>query len=52
MCWNMTDLFLGCTDIDDALHVRELGNGNYEVHASNYLEINQGHVIPDRRAHC
>ena len=21
----------GCTDIDDALHIRELPNGNYEV---------------------
>lgn len=23
--------FLGCQDIDDALHARELGNGNWEV---------------------
>ena len=24
----------GCTDIDDALHVRRLDNGNYEVRSS------------------
>lgn len=25
----------GCTDIDDALHCRELENGNLEVHIHN-----------------
>jgi len=28
----------GCTDIDDALHVRPLENGNYEVGVRKYFK--------------
>lgn len=28
----------GCTDIDDALHCRELDNGNFEVHIHYKVE--------------
>lgn len=28
----------GCTDIDDALHCRELENGNLEVHKIHFIK--------------
>jgi hypothetical protein len=31
--------YIGCTDIDDALHARQLSNGNYEIGVREYFVV-------------